>query len=347
MATMRAPELAPMATWLACDDPHIRQGANTTLGRMGISPALRAEAVASQLLHPNLSVRTRAAGALREMGAHAAEPHVAELAAQFVHRDGARRVAALEALGNLRDVGGSQTAAVVANLWDGDAQVRVAAAKTLAKLGKNALPHIEAITLQYKHRDVQAREQIAETLGDIGEHLPEEPDTEAVGEAVANTLCFLAQDHCEAVRQKAGRSLARLGSLAVPRLVKLQAAFHSFEADQCRAAVEVFVNLGAASAPFGEAIYPLVFHKDASVRRMAAKALGGMGSEAHWLAEELGVQMELGPLERQRLACAALSRMGDIGAEVLQVKAVHTDGVVRKSAQLALDEMRAAAGAWH
>lgn len=277
--------------------------------------------------------------ALCEMGAEAAAPHVAELATQLTHHDKKRRADVLEVFSTLGPVAGSQAEAVAALLWDPDPQIRSRAGKALASFNEAAVPHIEALTAQHRHRDASAREQIANVLGDIGEHLPKEPATQPVAEAVADTLCFLAQDHTEAVRRTAGRNLARMGDLATKRLERLQVAFQSFDPAAIRAALEVYVHMGAASAPFAGAIAPLVWHQDAGVRVLAAKALGVMGPEAHWHAEDFGEQMISGPPEKQRLAVAALSRMGRVGAQVLEVKACHTDDGIRKAAELALEEM--------
>lgn len=335
-----AADVAPMATWLACDNEDIRRGAARQLGDTGVTSELRAEALATQLLHPNLGVRTRAATALSEMGPQAAAPHVAELVLQLSHPEKARRVAALEALYNLGPVAGSQAEVVALRLWDEDLEIRCHAGRALGSFGEAAVPHIQALTDQHRHRDAQAREQIADCLGDIGAELPREPSTEAVADALADTLCYLAHDHTEAVRRSAGQNLARIIDLATPRLQRLSLALGSFEPDAIRAALEVYVHLRAASTPWAAAIAPMVWHKDAGVRMLAAKALEGMGSGAHWHAEEFGEEMISGPPERQRLAVAALTRMGTLGAEVLQVKAVHTDHGVRKAAQLALEEMR-------
>lgn len=314
--------------WLESPDKGTRRRAIDTLERMGLSPALRAEALAIRLWHVDADVRTNAARALGEMGADAV-PHAKELTDYINHQDPVIRKLVVQCLYEIGEVAAENAESVASMLRDDDKEVRVLAAGTLNRMGPAAHKHADWVATFLRHYDGSERAWAAESLGYMLK-LGSNHGEQLVHTAISDSISF--------VRASAAAALARQG---IPENIALLSLhLTSLSASTRKRAFEACGHLGEMNAPHVPELMRGIWDLDPGVRIQAAKALGSLGPALTPLAIELSefLCFDVVPTN-MRLAAAALRYMGRPGALALASKLNHEDTLISELARQTLQDM--------
>jgi HEAT repeat protein len=314
---------------------------------------------------PSAAVRVRAASALGQLGAAAADATPA-LVGALRDADETVRCQSATALGEIRAANGEVVTALAALLTEPSSPLKVAAAGALKELNAAAAPAVPALVDLLQDRDEGVRKAAAAAIGQIGtldgqagQELVEglsSPDNvvraqtaEALGvigevaaEDAAPALVEALADHNDQVRGKAAEALGRLGEaaadVAVPGLVR---ALRDGDNWVSALAADALGEMGDAADGAVPSLVHALSHMNPQVRASAAAALGKLGDAAGSARPALvtAIQDDDGYVRAQ--AVRALAQMGRPDADVRRVvrsALTDADPQVRAAAAEAIGE---------
>ncbi len=195
--------------------------------------------------------------------------------------------------------------AIVKALQDQDEFVRYRAARDCRELGAAAAVSVTQLRNLLRDRFDHARLAAAEALGAIG------PDAQA---AVPELIVVLADPR---VRETANEALAKIGAAAIPSLI---VKLHSERPEDRWQACRALTVMGPTAAHAFPEVLPLLHDEDASVRCVAALALGSLHGD-----DEMGTRAALSNAlsdadANVRVAAASsFTKLGRIPAEAIRV----------------------------
>ncbi len=240
--------------------------------------------------------RIRAAEALAQYGRSAVPPLT-----ELLHNDDAdTRYYACLALTRLGPCAEKSVPGLIAIIANPDDPALRAAMNALGRIG---LPAVDAAPMLFqltRDGDWEIRGRVIDTLA-------------AIGSCAVPLLLNELQNGDRAARQSACEVLGRMGPQAkdaVPILASL--AVEATDADRDA----VFAALAGIRSPARDDLIRMLRHQEGDVRRLAAKALGSMGSEAILAVSALCNAVRDQDANVRFWAVWALGEIGDSGREV-------------------------------
>jgi HEAT repeat protein len=253
--------------------PHVRQTAIVSLGKLGplARPAL--SLLTQALVDDQPENRQAAANALAQIEtgwaktpeAVAAVPALIKRLIPLEHRPQAISKAAAAAL---TAMGALAVPALLKVLEQSDREKQqLEAIRVLGQIGPEAAPAIPALTRMLSHQEWYLRQAAAKALGEVGPQ-------------ASNTVPLLVQtlgDWNDEVRQAAATALGQLGIAAETGTAKLIERLVDTSEPVRRAAAQALVRIGLSSAG---PVLPLLTHADPQIRQGVARLLGQAGCVA-------------------------------------------------------------------
>ncbi|MBI3162441.1 MAG: HEAT repeat domain-containing protein [Chloroflexi bacterium] len=199
--------------------------------------------------------------------------------------------------------------------------VREAAAKALGNIGEPRV--IPALLPILKDKDLEVRSAACIAIGKF-----KDPST---FDELAN---ILLDDPKIEVRQSAATALGETKHIAaIPFLMEaLHDSFWWYERDQ--AAMELLTSIGKMGTAVVEPLIEALGHREGSVRRLAATALGDLGDSR--AIEELGMTLYDLHHEVGKAAAQALAKFGAQAVHMLVESLGHAEAGIRGNAIIAL-----------
>ena len=279
-------------------------------------------------------VRSKAAGALGQIGAHeAVEPLIAAL------KDKSRdvRKAAAGALAQIGDPAAVDP--LIAALDDVNEAVRIQAAQALARIGDARA--VDALSALLNDRDVKIREEAAKAMYDLGWRPKRDRVSAAywiargnwgecvgIGSAASEAVSYALARFTEQ-RQQAIDALGRIGDTRAIQTLIAQAERDKPAAERARQAL---AKIGPA------AIAPLLKSQDSTKGRGELEIIAQMGIQA--VGPLIDILSEGDP-KTSPVAMGALERIGDQRAvEPIIALLDHGDWFVRNRAIAALSRLK-------